>query len=70
MTDKELDNLLQSIIKLGKEDTPGQVHDAIYRLDLVDGSDLFVFIAGMAMCGHPTSGKNITIKQAVKMVKK
>lgn len=68
MTDIEVDRILADILKLAKEDAPGQVHDAIYRLNILDGYELFSAIAGIAFLGNPKVGKEMTVKQAVAMV--
>jgi len=68
MTDTEVDRILADILKLGREDAPGQVHNAIYRLDILDGYELFSTIAGIAFLGNPQRGKKMTIKQASTMV--
>lgn len=71
MTDQEIDEILQSILKLGRDDiVPGQINRAIYRLDLIDGDDFFKFLGGIALLGHPDFGKNLTVKQAVEILKK
>lgn len=70
MTDAEISELFKSIIKLGKEDAPGQVHRAIDKLSFEDAYDFLGFIAGIAFLTNPKWGKEMTIKQALTMVER
>jgi hypothetical protein len=64
MTNKEVDTLLQSLIRLSKEDTPGQNHAAIEKLGFVDGGDLLATMIGISALALQ-KGKTMTIKQAL-----
>ncbi len=70
MTDAEIIEIFKSIIKLGKEDAPGQLNRIIHGMDSLDAYDLLGYLAGIAFLAHPDFGPQMTIKQALTMIER